>query len=118
MQSHVAVRRQKLLHQASFVRGKVVQNDMHLSVGGLGGDDVCKKSHKLLAGMSGSRLPNHLAGLRIQRRIQRQSAMAVLFKAMPFSASGRKRKALVQTVQCLNSALLVHTKHRCIFRRI
>ena len=91
---------------------------MHLPLGRLRGDDVLQEGHKLFTGMSRRRLPDHFACSRIQRRIQRQSAMAVVFKAMSFGPSWRKRQALVQSVQCLNRALFVHTKHRRVLRRI
>jgi hypothetical protein len=40
VQIHVGLLLKEVLHQFRFVRGKVVQDDVHLAIGGLGGDDL------------------------------------------------------------------------------
>ena len=58
------------------------------------------------------------AGLHVQRRVQRQSAVTIIFKAMPLGASGRRRQHRIESVQRLNRCLFVDAKHRGVLRRI
>ena len=44
--------------------------------------NVLQESDKLLAGVARGGLPEHLAGLRIQGRIERQRPVPVIFKAV------------------------------------
>ena len=60
------------------------------------GDDLFEESDELRAGVPLGRLALHLAGLHIQRRVQRQRAVASIFKAMPFQPSGRQRKHRIE----------------------
>src|SRR5215469_12346885 len=44
--------------------------------------------------------------------------MAIVFEAMPFGPTRRKRQHEVRAIQCLDSALLVDTEYCSIHRRI
>jgi len=50
-------------------------------------DHLCEELHKLLASVAGGGLAEHFAGLRIQRRIQRQRAVTVVFKPVTLGAA-------------------------------
>src|SRR5450755_3591753 len=58
----------------------------------------------------------HLSSLDVERRVQRQRAIASILKAVPFQTSGRQRQHWIQAVQCLNRGLLIHTKHNRVLR--
>src|SRR5215469_1562649 len=55
-------------------------------------------------------------GTSVQRRIQRESAMTKIFKAMPFGSARGERQDRIKSVECLNSALLIDTEHCCFDR--
>src|SRR5262245_56107681 len=78
---------------------------------GLMRDDIAKKRNELFAGVTCGGFAEHFSGCRVQRRIQRQSSMAVIFKAMSFRPAWRKWKNGVQPIQCLNRRLFVHAKY-------
>ncbi len=62
-----------------------------ISCSGLHSPITCfEKIHTLLAGVAGGRFAVHLSSLHIQSRIQRQRAVATLFKAMAFQSAGRQ----------------------------
>ena len=44
--------------------------------------------------------------------------MAEVLETVAFGTAGRKRQNRVQTVQCLNRRLFIHTEHRCVSRRV
>ena len=45
MQIHIGMLLKEVLHQFRFVRGKVVQDDVHLAIGGLRIDDLFQERH-------------------------------------------------------------------------
>src|SRR5215469_2780084 len=57
-------------------------------------------------------------GTSVQRRIQRESAMTKIFKAMPFGSARGERQDRIKSVECLNRALLIHTKDCSLERRL
>ncbi len=52
-------------------------------------------------------LPSYFSGLHVQHCVKPQGAAPVIFKAMPFGASGRKRQHGNKSIQSLNGRLLV-----------
>src|SRR6516164_9494920 len=44
--------------------------------------------------------------------------MTKIFKAMAFGSAGGERQNRVQSIECLDSALLIDTKHRSVERRL
>ena len=54
----------------------------------------------------------------VQRRIQRERAVPVVFKAVAFGAARRQRQHRIQAVQRLDRRLLVGGKHDRVLRRI
>ena len=76
---------QEVLDEFRFVRGKVVQDDVHLALDGLGRNDFFQERNKLLTGMSWGGLAEDLAGLWIQRRIQRERPMPEILEAVLLS---------------------------------
>ena len=77
-----------------------------------------RKATNSAAGVARGGLAQHLAGLRVERRVQRQRAVAVVLKAVPLGAPGRQRQHRIEPVQGLDRRLLIHAKHRRMLRRI
>jgi len=63
--------------------------------------------------VSGCSLSNHFAGLRIQGRIQRQGAVAVVFESVPLGSSRRQGQPVVQR---LNRTFLIHAEFSRMLR--
>ena len=78
---------EKALYQVGLVRREVVQDDMHLAIGGLRGDYLFQKRDELLTGVPGGGLADDLTGLRIQSGVQGQRSVPVVFKPMLLCAS-------------------------------
>ena len=69
---------------------EIVEHDVDLlRPRGLRATKSFQKRDELFAGMAARSHALHLASLHIQRRIQRQRAVAIIFKAMPFGAPRR-----------------------------
>jgi hypothetical protein len=68
--------------QVSFMRREVVQDHVDLSPVGLGRNNLLQETNKLLASVARGGLPDHLAGLWIQGRVQRECAVPVILKAV------------------------------------
>ena len=63
-------------------------------------------------------LAEHLAGLGVEGRIERQGAVAVVLKAMAFGAARGERQDRVLAIQGLNVRLLIDAEHRRVRRRV
>src|SRR5882724_6503955 len=112
------MRLQKLFDELRLMSREVISDDMNLPASGLTGHDVGKKRHKLLARVSLGGFATDRSRLCIQRCVQRERTVAVVFKPMPLRSSGRHRQHRIQSVQSLDAALLINTKHSSMLRRI
>ena len=81
-------------------------------------DDVGQERDELGGGVLRGGLAEHLAGLGIERRVQRQRAVTVVLKAVPLCASRRAWRHRVLAVQRLERRLLIDTEHRRMRRRV
>lgn len=114
----VRVLRQKLCDQLGLVCREVVGDDVNLPARGLVGDDVGEESDELSRGVARGRLAKHLAGARVEGRIQRQRAMALVLEAVALRPPGRKRQPRVHAIQRLDGGLLIHAEHGRMLRRV
>jgi hypothetical protein len=112
MKRDVGMRAKEGVHQLGFMGRKVIDNEVDGLGGGLSGHHLGKKVNKLGAGVAGGGFANDLAAAGLQRRIERKSAVAVVFKAVALCASGRKRQDGIEPVEGLDGTFFVHTKHR------
>ena len=80
--------------------------------------DVAQKRHELLRGVPRRGLAEYVTCLRIERRVQRQRAVAVALEPVPFSPPRRQRQHRVVAVERLDRRLLVHAEHRRVRRRV
>jgi hypothetical protein len=84
----VGIPLQKLLHLPGLVCRQIVQNDVNVLMRFTAGDDLFEEVHELGAGVALGSLALHLSGLHIQRRAQRQRAVASIFKPCRSSRPG------------------------------
>ena len=89
---------------------------MNLLPGRAQGDDLFQKGDELTAGVVGGSFAVDAAGGGIQRRIQGEGSVAVVFEAVAFGASRRERQDWIETVQGLNGGLLIDTEHGGMLR--
>jgi hypothetical protein len=68
---------------------QAIENDVDLPARLAGRDDLFEETDDLRAGVPLGRFALHLAGLDLQRRVQRQRAIAPILEAVPFQPSGQ-----------------------------
>src|SRR5258707_15402722 len=84
----------------------------------LSGDYRPQERHEVPAGVAPHACPKNLSGARVERREERQRAMAVVLEAVSFEATRAERQHGIKAIECLDMGLLVNAKHRCMLRRI
>ena len=105
--------RQKLGAPWGLVRREVVRDHRALSPPRLADDEVRQERDELGRGVARRGLAHHLARLRVERRVQGQRAVTILFEALAFRSPWRQGEPWPLTVQGLACGLLIHTKpHR------
>ncbi len=92
-------------------------DEVDFLAGGLMRHHLGQKGDKLGTGVTRGGAADHLAAARLQRRVKAKRAVPVIFKPMALRAPGRKRQHMIQAVQRLHRALLIHAKHRRMHRR-
>lgn len=109
---------QELPHQRAFVSRKIVEDDVNVLASRTQRDDLLQAGNEVLTGMPCSGFAVDAAGSGIQRRIQGDRSMSVVFEPMAFGAAGRKRQHRIEPVQRLNGGLLVDTEDGRVLRRV
>ena len=118
MNMNVGMIGEELPDSLGLVRRQVVGDNVNLLVRWLVSQQVGQESHELFAGVSCSSFAQNLAGFRIQGRIERECAMAVVLETVTFSSAWRKREYRNQTVQGLDGRLFIDAKYGRMLRRI
>lgn len=118
MQMHLRVGLQKFGDPRGLVRREIVRNHMNFQARGLSGHEVRQEGDELLGRVPVGRFAQDFARLRIERGVQGERAMAVIFEAMPFRSPRRQGQHRILTVQGLDRRVLVHTKHGRMLRRV
>lgn len=116
MQAHRRMGLQKFGDPRGLVRREIVRNHMDLHALGLIGHEVRQERDELLEGVALRRLAQHLARLGIERGVEGERAVPVIFEAMPFRPPRRQGQHRTLAVQGLDRRFLVHTKHRRMLR--
>ncbi len=88
MQSHVRMREQEGAHRLGLMGREIVRDDVDLAPLRLTGHDVAEELDKGGAGVPRHRLAEHFTRLRIERREQRERAMAVVLEAVRSARPG------------------------------
>ena len=91
---------------------------MDLLSGLAGRDHLAEEAHEVLACMPGRRLALNLAGLDVQRRVERQRAVSLVLEPVPLDATRRERQHAVPTVERLDGGFLVDAENRRVTRRV
>src|SRR6478736_5091813 len=112
MKAHLRMRGEELLYTFSLMRRKVVQNDMDFASPFGGCYDLLQKVDKLRARVARCSLADYLAGPDIECRVERKGSVPVVFESVLFCPTRRQRQHRVETVERLNSTLLIHAKQR------
>ena len=82
-----------------LVSRKIVEDDMDLLARRAQRNDFLQKGYEVLTCVARGGLSVDTAGDGIQRRIQRERSMAVVFKAMAFYAARGKRQNRVEPIK-------------------
>src|SRR5262249_18286014 len=118
MDSYGWIGLEELENILGFMCAQVVGHDVNLSALRLAGDNLAEKVDKLGAGMPSGGLSDDVIGASVQRCIQGERAMTKIFKAMPFGSARGERQDRIESVECLNSALLIDKEHCSFDRRL
>jgi len=90
MNTHFGMTSQKITDRLGLMRAQVITDDMHGLLLGLACEEIFQKRDELCAGVAGASLANHLAAGGMERRVQRERAVAIILKAVSFGpARGR-----------------------------
>ena len=80
--------------------------------------DLLQKRYEFLAGVTRSRFAMNTPRLSIQRGIERQRSVPVIFKALSLRTSWTERQHWIETIECLNRGLFIDAEHGRMLRRI
>ena len=116
VQVHARMLRQERADLLGLMRRQIVENDVNLGRRGLRRHNLGQKCQEVRAGVSG-RLAEDFAGLRIERRIQRQRAVPLVFEAVTLRPSRREREPRIDAIERLNRGLLVEAEDHGVLRR-
>ena len=102
----------------TLVGREVVGDHVDLFAPGLVDDDVGEEGDKLSRGVPLGGLAQHLAGLGVEGRIERQGAVTEILKAVALRPTGGERQDRIFAIQGLNMRLFIHTEHCGVRRRV
>jgi len=105
-------------HGRRLVSPVVVHHKMHFQLRRYVGFDRTQELQELSAAMAPVQFADDFSGGDIQGREQRRGAMAFVVVRTALGYAGSQRQYRLSPVQCLNLALLVHTQHHGLGRRI
>src|SRR6201987_6460702 len=105
MNAYFRMTSQKIADRLCFVRAQVITDDVNGSFWSLTGNQIFQKGDELCTGVAGAGLTDDLAAPGIKGCVERERSMAIIFKAVPFSPTGRKRENRVQTIERLGGGL-------------
>ncbi len=111
VQLHTAMPGEERPHRLCLVGREIVENDVDLAPRRLRSDDVREERQKVGARVPRGGLPDHLAGLGVQRGVEREGAVSLVFEAVALRSAGRQREARVDAVERSNRRLCVETEH-------
>ena len=116
MNAYLRVTSQKIADRPGFVCAQVIADDVNGLFWSLAGDEIFQKGDELCTGVAGARLANHLAAGGMERRVQRERAVAVILEAVSFGPARGEWQNWVQTIQRLDGTLFVDAEDRRVQR--
>src|SRR6266700_6913066 len=111
MKTQIGVVGQELLDALGLVGREVVEDDVDLELARLSGDQRTQEGDELSAGVVGSCLPEHLAGLGVERGVQRKGPPADVLEAVALGSTGRQGQHRIASVEGLDGGLLVQAEY-------
>jgi len=118
VESDTGILFQELPHEHSLVSGEIVEDDVDLLIGRAQGDHLFQEADEVPTGVPDGGFPVNASGRGVQRGIQGERSMPVVFKSVALSPARRKRQHRIKTIQRLNGSLLVDTEHSSMLRRV
>src|SRR5215813_10890915 len=109
---------QKLLDKFGFMSREVISNDMNLAAPRLTGHHVSEEGDELLTGVARGRAADDFSGFGVQRGVQREGAVTVVFESMSFRPAGRQWQYGIQSVQRLHAGLFINAENNRMLRRL
>jgi hypothetical protein len=109
---------QELPYQRGLVSRKIVEDDVDLLLIGTQSDDFLQEDNEILTGVPCGGFAMNAAGSRVQRCIQGERSVPLVFESVAFGATGRKRQDRIEPIQSLNRRLLIDTEHSGMMGRI
>jgi hypothetical protein len=106
------------LARAQSCEREIVEDDVDLLIGRAQGDNLFQEADEVPTGVPDSGFPVNASGRGVQRSIQGERSMPVVFKSVVLSPARRKRQHRIKTIERLNGGLLVDTEHRSMLRRV
>jgi hypothetical protein len=116
MNAHVGMASQKIRNCFGLMCAQVITDDVYRLLVGLTGEQVFQKCDELCTGVTGRSAANDLTAGGMQRCVQGQRSVSLVLKTVSFGPTWGQRQNRIQAVQCLDSALFVHTEDHCIQR--
>ena len=103
--------------QRGLVRGVVVHDEMDIEIARDGGLDLVEELAKLGGAVAGEAFADHLARRNVERREERDRAVAGIVVAAPCGLTGAYRQHGLAAIERLNLGLLIHTQNDGALRR-
>ena len=116
VQLHMRMGMQEGLDMGGLVRREIVEDHVNLLAAWLMRHDVGEERDELSGGMACGRSPEHLTGLRVECRVERERAVAGVLKAVPFGAPGGQGQHGIQAIERLDGGFLIDTEDRRMLR--
>jgi hypothetical protein len=110
MQTHAWMRRQKGADLLRLMSGEVVDDEVNRALARLRLDDRLQERDELVPGVTRHGAAQHFARARVEGRIQRARAVAVILEPVSFGPARRQREQEVDPIERLNRGLLVDTE--------
>ncbi len=118
MEIHVRVVFEETGDFVRFMGREVIEDDMDFLPGSAQPHDAVEEIHKLVAGVTGRCFAVYLATVHVERGVQRQRSVAIVFEAVTLGSTRRHRQNRVEPVKRLNGRFLIYTEHGRMLRRM
>ena len=115
---NLRMRLEELFHLPGLVGGEIVGDDMDFFATGLVDDDIGEEGDELGRSVPRRSLAQHLSGLGIEGRVERERSMPVVLKAMSLCSPRRERQYRIEPVEGLNGGLFINAEHRGVLWRM
>jgi hypothetical protein len=102
---------------AWVMSAQIIANDVDRLLLGQAGQQLFQKGHELRAGVTGRGAANDFAAGGMQCGVEGKRTVPVVLKTVALGPARAQGQDRIQAVQCLDSALFIHTEHCGMERR-